>query len=397
MTALTVLEFFAGGGLARAGLEREGSWRCAFANDYDPMKAAAYRAHFRDNVITQADVWDLSGDALLAATAGRAADLAWASFPCQDLSLAGPRAGLAGARSNAFHGFWRLVTALRTAGCAPRAIALENVTGLLTSHGGADFERIIAALVEAGYVAGALQLDAAAFLPQSRPRVFIVAVDHAVLQRLGAVAAMAAGPDPNRWGCASAVILAHARLPARLKAQWAWWRLPTPPARNADLIDVLEEDASWWPDAKTQRLLGLMGARSLAKLDAARASRARRIAAVYRRVRVEAGRRVQRAEARFDGLAGCLRTPGGGSSRQFILECQGHAALRARAITPREAARLMGVSDAYPLPTSDTAALKLLGDGVAVPVVAWLAEHLLTPLLYPATAEAPPPTRAAAL
>ncbi len=396
MTALTFFEFFAGGGLARLGLERGGPWRCVFANDHDPMKAAAYRAHFPHDVLTVADVWDIRADALR--THGRArADLAWASFPCQDLSLAGPRAGLEGARSSAFHGFWRLMAALRETDEAPRAIVLENVTGLLTSHGGADFERVIAAVVEAGYIVGAVQLDAADVLPQSRPRVFIVAIDRGELARLDAAPFMAQRPNPNRWGCASGVILAHGRLPPHLQAAWAWWRLPTPPIRNTRLADLLDNDAPWWPAAKTQALIDLMGPRSLGKLDAARASGRREIAAVYRRVRMENGRRVQRAEARFDGLAGCLRTPGGGSSRQFIVECHGDAPVRARAITPREAARLMGVDDDYALPTADTAALKLLGDGVAAPVVARLTEHLLTPLLAaPLARAASPPARATA-
>jgi DNA (cytosine-5)-methyltransferase 1 len=94
---------------------------------------------------------------------------------------------------------------------------------------------------------------------------------------------------------------------------------------------------------------------------------------------------VQRAEARFDGLAGCLRTPAGGSSRQQLLFVKGER-LRSRLLTAREAARLMGAPDHYPLPTSQTAALHLLGDAVCAPVVRWLSQHLLAPLAGAAAA-----------
>ncbi|MDB5441670.1 MAG: DNA-cytosine methyltransferase, partial [Phenylobacterium sp.] len=53
-------------------------------------------------------------------------------------------------------------------------------------------------------------------------------------------------------------------------------------------------------------------------------------------------------------------------------------------LSPREAARLMGLPESYRLPNAATAALQVAGDGVAVPVVRWLAEQLLEPLLSPA-------------
>ncbi|MDT4877186.1 dcm: DNA (cytosine-5-)-methyltransferase [compost metagenome] len=109
--------------------------------------------------------------------------------------------------------------------------------------------------------------------------------------------------------------------------------------------------------------------------------------AAFRRVRVENGRKVQRLELRFDGLAGCLRTPSGGSSRQYVaIVDEGRVALRR--LTGREAARLMGVDDAYRLPTSESAALKLMGDAVAVPVVEALTRQLLLPALQGARAGA---------
>src|SRR5579875_2166301 len=151
--------------MARAGLGPR--WRTLFANDFDPLKAAAYRANWPGEPLVEADVWGLTAAQL----PGRA-DLAWASSPCQDFSLAGGRAGLKGGRSSALFGFWRLIEALDEEGRAPRAIVIENVTGLLSSHGGADFRALGEALATRGYRFGALEIDAAAFLPQSRPRVF---------------------------------------------------------------------------------------------------------------------------------------------------------------------------------------------------------------------------------
>jgi DNA (cytosine-5)-methyltransferase 1 len=85
---LTFLEFFAGGGMARAGLGE--SWRCLFANDFDAKKVAAYVRNYGETDIRLEDVAKLTLDDLPA----RPSDLAWASFPCQDLSLAGDYAGL---------------------------------------------------------------------------------------------------------------------------------------------------------------------------------------------------------------------------------------------------------------------------------------------------------------
>jgi DNA (cytosine-5)-methyltransferase 1 len=104
------------------------------------------------------------------------AHLAWASFPCQDLSLAGGGAGLKGDRSGTFWPFWTLMKGLIEDKRAPRLIVLENVCGALTSHDGKDFATICGGFQQAGYAVGAMVVDAALFVPQSRPRLFIVAV-----------------------------------------------------------------------------------------------------------------------------------------------------------------------------------------------------------------------------
>jgi DNA (cytosine-5)-methyltransferase 1 len=135
-------EFFAGGGLAGMGLD---GWRIGFANDLDPAKERAFRANHPDVPFHLGDV-----GALTPADLPGRADLAWASSPCQDLSLAGARGGLKGERSGAFWGFMRLMRALESEGRAPDRIVVENVCGLLTSGGGADFAAVCSALGEGG-------------------------------------------------------------------------------------------------------------------------------------------------------------------------------------------------------------------------------------------------------
>jgi DNA (cytosine-5)-methyltransferase 1 len=361
-----LFEFFAGGGLARLGLEPD--FRCVFANDIDPVKVAAYRRAFGDREMREGDVWTLSPIELPGAAA-----LAWASFPCQDVSLAGERRGLAAPRSGAFWGFHQLIEHLVDAGRAPEVLALENVCGLLSSHGGADFSALVHALDDLGYRVGALEIDAALFTPQSRPRLFVIAARHAPSS------VIAAGPAEPFHSLALRSVVA--RMPDGLRKRFVWWRLDTPAKRNTRLADMLDNDAnvSWNSEEKTQKLINQMSALQRARLDALRESRRREIGAVFRRIRIEHGERVQRAEARFDGLAGCLRTPAGGSSRQLLLFVEGDQ-VRSRLLSPREAARLMGVPEYYPLPASQTAALHLVGDAVCVPVVRWLSQHLLAPL-----------------
>lgn len=362
--AWTWWEFFAGGGMARLGLGE--TWRCAFANDLSKLKCAHYQRVFGAGSIHCGDVWKLKAADL----PGRA-DLAWASFPCQDVSLAGGRnGGLNGKRSSAFHGFWDLISASAREGRAPHMVVLENVPGLLTARGGADFLVIAHALARAGYRFGALEIDAALFSPQSRSRVFIVATRDPV-----APAGRPGGPFHSQG-----VRAAHDRLSEALKRQWIWWRAEAPPARNAALADILEPDeaCAWRSAAETQALIAMMGPAHRARLNEALHAGERRVGAAFKRIRTENGVRVQRAEIRFDGLAGCLRTPAGGSSRQIVVVTE-NGQTRSRLLSPREAARLMGAPDEYPLPDSANAALQLFGDGVSVPVVAWLNAQVLTP------------------
>jgi DNA (cytosine-5)-methyltransferase 1 len=364
-------EFFAGGGMVRAGLGP--GWACLFANDFDARKSAAYRANWGGAELVTADVAGLAPGDLPKPRA----NLAWASFPCQDLSLAGAGAGLKGARSGTFFAFWSLMERLIAEDRAPDLIVLENVKGALTSHQGADFCALLGRLHGGDYVFGAIIVDGALFTPQSRPRLFVIGV------RAGlSIPPHLKTDSASNWHPV-AVRTAHAALPAALRRGWVWWAMPTPDAREAMLEDLIEDDSglAWHTEAETLHLIGLMSEANRRKLDAAKGQGRRIVGCIYRRTRTDsAGVRRQRAEIRLDGLSGCLRTPAGGSSRQLILAVEG-SHVRSRLISARETARLMGLPDAYRLPANYNEAYHLTGDGVVVPVVRHLAAHLLEPLL----------------
>lgn len=368
------LEFFAGGGLARLGLSAQ--FDVAWANDIDAMKCRAWRDNFGATGLVEGDIAAVQIEDLPTNPA-----LAWASFPCQDLSLAGDRAGLTGGRSGTLFAFLARLAALCDRGDPPEVVVLENVKGLLSSRGGQDLAAIFRALNELGYSAGCLEMDAAWFVPQSRPRIFIIAVR----QSMDIPTALLSHRDRP---CVF-------QTPAIQKAQAALntpvidWYLPPPPASPRDLDEILDPtDGGWWNATKLSNFQNQLSESHCARLEALLASPGRHIGTMYRRIRLENGVKRQRAEIRFDGKVGCLRTPAGGSSRQFWLVVE-HGDLKIRPINPREAMRLMGVPDTYVLPKSNLAGLKIAGDGVAVPVVAWLSEQLLGPLVTCARDTAP--------
>lgn len=363
--------------MVRAGLGE--GWTCLFANDFDARKGLAYQANWgTGGELTVGDVRALE----VAALPGEP-DLMWGSFPCQDLSLAGVRAGLGGERSGTFHAFMGLVGGLAEQGRAPRLVAVENVCGTLTSHGGRDFEAICRSFAEAGYRYGALVINAELFVPQSRPRLFVIGVREDV-----EAAPEMLAPGPVEPFHTRAVQRAAAALPEDVRAKLLWWNVPPPERRAATFADLIEESpvgVDWHNQAETERLLDLMSPVNSAKVEAARRAGRRMVGGVYRRTRIEAGERVQRAEVRFDDVAGCLRTPSGGSSRQIILVVDGPR-VRSRLISARETARLMGLADGYVLPRNYNDAYHLTGDGVAVPVVRHLARYVFEPLVGAAAA-----------
>lgn len=368
----TFYEFFAGGGMARMGLGP--AWKCTFSNDFDPKKADAYRMNF--GVSRELHVGDVAK--VTASKLPGMADLAWASFPCQDLSLAGNGAGLQGTRSGTFWAFWGLMRGLSEDCRRPRTIVIENVCGTLTSRGGEDFKAIAGAFSGLGYKFGAVVIDARHFLPQSRPRLFIIGIRDDVT--IPDTLRMA---GPGTWH-PKAVVKVHGLLSAATQRNWVWWNLPQPSKRNtvfADLVDDHPKGVVWHTEEQTKAVLGMMSKLNRAKVDAAKKLKRRMVGGVYKRTRPNAdGTKTQRAEIRFDNVAGCLRTPAGGSSRQTIMVVNGDA-IRTRLLSPREAARLMGLPEEYKLPERYNDAYHLMGDGVVVPVVRFIRDCILDPIL----------------
>lgn len=368
----TFYEFFAGGGMARLGLGS--GWTCAYANDFCPKKAVAYSENFHPERINPKCISLVNPSEL----EGRA-DLAWASFPCQDLSLAGNMGGLAGERSGAFWPFWELMSLLAREGRRPRTIVIENVVGFLSSKGGQDFRDVCGALAKGGYRPGALIVDAVHFVPQSRKRVFIVAFDDSLDLRDVPISSY-----PSDLWHAKSMRAAVSRLDPEVSAKWLWLSptLPiVPRPKLADIVTDEPEGIAWHSEEETRRLIEMMTPPNRKRLEDAISIGGRHVGTIYRRSRPQpGGRAVQRAEIRFDGIAGCLRTPAGGSSRQTVAIVQ-NGTIRTRLLSPREAARLMGVDDDYRLPSAYNEAYHLLGDGLVVPVVAFVADSLVIPAL----------------
>lgn len=349
-------------------------WECLFANDIDKKKAAAYVTNWGSREFKPGDIYDIKIPDLPGV-----ADMAWASFPCQDLSLAGAGAGLKGERSGTFWGFWNAINSLKAKRRAPRVLILENVCGALTSHSGKDFAEICRALASLNYDFGAIVIDAVQFVPQSRPRLFFIAIRNGQRVPSGLKDQM---PSAN-WH-PRALTQAHGLLRSDIRKRWVWWKLQSPPTRNEAFVDLIEEnpsDVDWHTHAQTGQLINLMSAGNRAKVAEAKRLGKFAVGTLYKRTRKdEKGRKVQRAEVRFDDIAGCLRTPAGGSSRQLIIVVEGQS-VRSRLISSRETARLMGLPDEYILPENYNDAYHLTGDGVVVPVVKFIARNLVEPIL----------------
>ncbi len=362
----TVAEFFAGIGLMRMGLERTG-WRVALANDIDPLKLEMYRSHFGgvDDEFVLGDIHALAPSVIPDVT------LATASFPCTDLSLAGAREGLSGKHSSAFWGF---VNILKGMGYRrPPLVLIENVTGFLTSNKGEDFTQALLALNKIGYAVDAFVIDAAHFVPQSRQRLFVVGI------RRDSKSCEA----PSRT-CGFVESAARPRALAEFischpKIDWSLRKLPAFPKRNTKLDEILEklpESAEeWWSVDRVEYLLAQMNVKHRGIADQMIAKRRWSHGTVFRRVRN--GKSM--AELRTDGIAGCLRTPKGGSGRQILFSA-GYGKVRVRLLTARECARLMGADD-FKIEAPLNQALFGFGDAVCVSAIEWIANNYLDPVV----------------
>ena len=352
-------EFFAGIGLVGLALERSG-FQISFANDVDPVKRQLFSRNFPHSVYELRDVRTVRGEDV------PDVELATASFPCTDLSLAGNRAGLTGRESGMFWEFARVVEEMGER--RPTVVMLENVVGFATSHGGRDLRAALLELGALGYVCDLLVLDARWYVPQSRPRLFIVGAIGDVMEH---------GdwrPSSLRPEWISRFVAANPDLDLRPAA------LPEPPRTAARLSAIVEQlpsdDPAWWGLPRRDAFLDSLSPLQRKRLEGLRQARQLGWRTAYRRTRH--GTAVW--EIRADDVAGCLRTARGGSSKQALVEA-GVGEARVRWLTPREYARLQGAPDFRLGDANPNQAYFAFGDAVCVPAVAWLAEHYLRPLV----------------
>ena len=338
-------EFFSGSGLVAYGLR--GMFSPVWANDICDKKASIYHSNFRSEHFVLDDIKNINGLDL------PFAHLSWASFPCQDLSLAGSLGGIDAERSGLV---WEWIRILREMPQRPSILLIENVAGLLTANKGKNYIKLHYALIELGYKCGAILIDAVHFVPQSRPRVFIIAVGNNI-----SIPSSLLDNQPN-W--------MHNKAAADLGKNvhnWIWWRTDKPPKRNVNLSDIIDFSIPY----DKNDVLKLIPEHHKEKLDCMENV----VVTGYRRTR----NGKQCLELRFDRVAGCLRTPDGGSSKQFIIvKCDGD--LQARLLSPREAVRLMGVPESYVLPRSYNIGYRAMGDAVAMPVATFIGKSFLIKL-----------------
>lgn len=346
-----MLDFFAGSGLVSEALKKE--FDVIWANDICAKKADVYCANHQKNVFHLDAIENVKGRDLPQAV------LSWGSFPCQDLSLAGNMGGLMRPRSGLVWQWLRVMDEMKK---RPPVLVAENVVGLISGGKGEYFRQLYSALTSRGYKVGAVIMDAANWVPQSRKRVFIIGVDS------GIPTADLELPGPT-WCHPSSLVSIATNLD-----KWVWWSIPKPNSKRKKLEDVIDFSVPCVNSVKHESLIKLIPTRHLEKMDE-EIEKGYRVFPGYKRIRN--GKQV--LELRFDGLAGCLRTPGGGSSRQYIV-LHDNNQLKSRLLTVREAALLMGVRKDYKIPGSYNDGYKAMGDAVAVPAARHLSKYLLRPL-----------------
>lgn len=330
-----------------------------WANDIDDVKCRLYAAQWGDNHLADGNVFDVDPDSV------PSADIAWASSPCTDLSLAGKRDGLVdGAESKAFFGFVSVIE--RMGKRAPRAVILENVCGLASSHDGNDFRMVVEEFNRLGYSVDAFELNARRWIPQSRPRMFVVGVKDPIG---GGSVDTSIRPDRLAWIHSDHDLKTHVTP------------VEAPPELLSGGFTSLAEkladgDSRWWDEKRSKAFVDSLSPVQRKRFD--QLKKGKRVVArtAYRRTR--GGKPVW--EMREDDIAGCLRTARGGSSKQAVVFI-GNENARMRWMTGLEYARLQGAGDFNLNGFRESQVQYAFGDAVAVPVVTWLMEQAVLPAL----------------
>ncbi len=369
------LEFFAGIGLVHMGLRKTG-WRCVYANDISEKKMEMYLHEMPEAsaYYHQEDIWNT--DSILSRI-NEPALLATASFPCIDLSLAGHMKGITGQHSSTFYGFTEVMQRLKNQGRMPPLLMLENVTGLLTGNEGKDFREVCQSASKLGFFLDAFVVDAKHFTPQSRPRLFIIGVLEELFP-LSVLRHSQVGWLPRLQSRAKLCPerLLNAMRVVDLQTGWIAFDLPSLPLVQNNLASVidLDDEQQWWDDVAIRKHIQMTSALHLERIDRMITSGELWVGTIFRRIRE--GR--TRAETRFDGLAGCLRTAKGGSAKQIVIVID-HGKIKMRWMSPIEYARLQGAPN-YKISVQRNQALTGFADAVCVPVIEWIDANVLAPI-----------------
>jgi DNA (cytosine-5)-methyltransferase 1 len=245
----------------------------------------------------------------------------------------------------------------------PALVLLENVLGFLMSKGGCDLEEALLALNELGYAVDAVILNARHWVPQSRARLFVIA-----RQNVGTERTTTALESDARPSALTEFIFANQHV--------SWDVQPVPPlpkpmSKLSEIVENLpDHDAHWWSDERANYFMAQLSSRHADDARRMIAGKTITYATAFRRVRNQKSM----AELRTDGIAGCLRTPRGGSGRQILLKA-GRGRYQVRLLTARECARLQGVPNSYKIKVPLNQALFGFGDAVCVPAMQWVIQQ----------------------
>ncbi|AEE23376.1 DNA-cytosine methyltransferase [Glaciecola sp. 4H-3-7+YE-5] len=367
----TFVDFFAGIGLVEIGLTNTG-WHHLLSVDYSELKRDVYKLNFGKNhaeFYRCADIFEVDG------TEVPESFLAHASFPCTDVSSAGPRKGVQdGNESSAIDSFLRIVSEM--ADKKPAVLMLENVKGLITSHGGKDLRFLVKHINSLGYAVDLVCIDAKNFVPQSRKRVFLICqnTEYEEVQTATSDSLKDLSECDVRCKSVTAFIKQNCDL------NWVVKDLPKLPKLVKKLPDIIDNHENvWWTEERTDYLITQMFDRHSSWLIDNIEMEEFRYATAFRRMRERNGKKQSTAEIRNDGIAGCLRTAKGGSAKQILLRT-GKGEIKARLLSPLECARLMGADEFDFNGFSANDAFYCLGDAVCVDVIKWLDNNYLTPL-----------------
>ena len=350
MDELTFGSLFAGVGGFDLGFEAAG-WQCKFQVEWDKHCQQVLARHWPD-VPRWSDVSDVDGKEL------PPVDCITFGSPCQDLSVAGKRAGLDGNRSNLFFEATRIIKEMRhaTGNQYPRVAVWENVPGALSSNKGADFSAVLDNLADSGALAIEWAvLDAQHFgIPQRRRRIFLVAIyDPAIVRNCGTqILPVTQGSRRNtKKGNTQ-----RQQTATTFRDSSAFVKVIRSGARDSNG----ELPAEVWREEHI--------APTLNQFDNSGESRATVLAPVFFQAHQSGNVRVQ--ENVMHTLAGFMGT--GGNNTPMIAQTD----FKVRRLTPIECERLMGWPDDHTAGQADTHRYKQCGNGVAAPVAQWVAQQL---------------------